>query len=112
MPANFAKLFSGRMNYAWVVLAVMITATMAGVGVRAAPGVMIIPLQRAFGWDVSTISGAISINIILFGATAPFITGLMDVIGPKRTSRDCHRDPFTQFAARMATPGKYCGGKS
>ena len=60
MPTNFAKLFAGRMHYAWVVLAVMIAATIAGVGVRSAPGVMIIPLQHAFGWDVSTISGAIS----------------------------------------------------
>src|SRR6516165_10388930 len=77
------------MHYAWVVLAVMIAATMAGVGVRAAPGVMIIPLQHAFGWDVSTISGAISVNIILFGATAPFVTGLVDVIGLKRTILGC-----------------------
>jgi predicted MFS family arabinose efflux permease len=89
MPTNFAKLFAGRMHYAWVVLAVMIAATMAGVGVRAAPGVMIIPLQHAFGWDVSTISGAISVNIILFGVTAPFITGLMEVIGLKRTILGC-----------------------
>ena len=39
---------------------VMFTSTLAGVGVRAAPGVMIVPLQRAFGWDVSTISAAIA----------------------------------------------------
>jgi MFS family permease len=50
---------------------------------------MIIPLQHAFGWDVSTISGAISVNIILFGVTAPFITGLMEVIGLKRTILGC-----------------------
>jgi MFS family permease len=89
ISASFAKLLVGRMHYAWVVLAVMIAATMAGVGVRAAPGVMIIPLQHAFGWDVSTISGAISVNIILFGAAAPFITGLMEVIGLKRTILGC-----------------------
>jgi predicted MFS family arabinose efflux permease len=50
---------------------------------------MIIPLQRAFGWDVSTISAAISINIVLFGATAPFVTGLVEVIGLKRTILGC-----------------------
>ena len=85
MPTRLATLCSGRVHYAWVVLAVMFTATLAGVGVRAAPGVMIVPLQRAFGWDVSTISGAISLNIILLGATGPFLTGLMQVIGLKRT---------------------------
>ncbi len=82
---HLAKLCSRKVHYAWVVLAVIFTAMLAGVGVRAAPGVMIVPLQRAFGWDVSTISGAVSINIILLGATGPFLTGLMQVIGLKRT---------------------------
>src|SRR5205809_3600130 len=89
LPRRLARLCSGRMHYAWVVLGVMFVAMLAGVGVRAAPGVMIVPLQRAFGWDVSTISGAISINIILLGATGPFLTGLMQVIGLKRTIMLC-----------------------
>src|ERR1700693_5830628 len=89
MPTRLATLCSGRVHYAWVVLAVMSTATLAGVGVRAAPGVMIVPLQHAFGWDVSTISGAVSVNIILLGATGPFLTGLMQVIGLKRTIMLC-----------------------
>src|SRR5258708_19509507 len=50
---------------------------------------MILPLQRTFGWDVSTISGAISINIILLGLTGPFLAGLIDVIGIKRTILGC-----------------------
>ena len=89
IPSRLAKLFSGRVHYAWVVLAVMFTATLAGVGVRAAPGIMIVPLQRAFGWNVSTISGAVSLNIILLGATGPFLTGLMQVFGLKRTILLC-----------------------
>src|SRR4029077_13894380 len=89
MITIIAKLFAGRMHYGWVVLAVMFLASMAGVGVRAAPGVMIVPLQHAFGWDVSTISGAVSLNIILLGATGPFLTGLMQIIGLKRTILLC-----------------------
>src|SRR6266446_6963588 len=80
---------SRRVHYAWIVLAVVFTATLAGVGVRAAPGVMIIPLQRAFGWDVQTISGAVSLNIILLGATGPFLAGLIQVVGLKRTMLGC-----------------------
>jgi predicted MFS family arabinose efflux permease len=80
---------SARIHYAWVALAVMFTAMLAVVGVRAAPGVMIIPLERAFGWDVATISGAVSINIVLLGATGPFLTGLIEVIGLKRTILSC-----------------------
>src|SRR6266436_3971887 len=78
-PFAAARLCSGRVHYAWIVLVVMFTATLAGVGVRTAPGVMIVPLERAFGWDVGTISAAISINIILMGALGPFLTGLMEV---------------------------------
>ena len=79
----------GRVHYAWIVLAVVFSATLAGVGVRAAPGVMIVPLQRAFGWDVGMISGAVSLNIILLGATGPFLTGLIEVVGLKRTILGC-----------------------
>ena len=89
MPAKMAKLFSGHVHYAWIVLAVVFTAMLAGVGVRAAPGVIILPLQKAFGWDVSTISGAISVNIMLMGVTAPFVTGLTQAIGLKRTMMGC-----------------------
>ena len=87
--ARLAKTCSGRVNYAWITLGVVFFAMLAGVGVRAAPGVMIVPLQQAFGWDVSTISGAVSLNIILMGATGPFLTGLMQVIGLKRTMVGC-----------------------
>src|SRR3954454_3227940 len=88
-PTTFARFCSGRMHYAWIVLVVVFCATLAGVGVRAAPGVMILPLQRAFGWDVSTISGAVSVNIILLGVLGPFLTGLVDVVGLKRTIIGC-----------------------
>src|SRR3984893_4775002 len=97
-PIGFAGIWRGRMHYAWIVLAVMFTATLAGVGVRAAPGVMIVPLQHAFGWDVSTIAGAISLNIILLGATGPFMTGLTQVIGLKRAIMLC-------LVLLMAGPG-------
>lgn len=89
LRAHLAKACSGRVHYAWITLVVVFCAMMAGVGVRAAPGVMIVPLQQAFGWDVSTISGAISLNIILLGATGPFLTGLIQIVGLKRTMLGC-----------------------
>ena len=84
-----ARLCRGHLHYAWVVLGVMFSATLAGVGVRAAPGVMIVPLQHAFGWNVATISGAVSLNIILLGFTGPFLTGLIEFAGLKRTIIGC-----------------------
>lgn len=89
VPARLARVFAGSVHYAWITLAVVFCAMLAGVGVRAAPGVMIVPLQAAFGWDVSTISAAVSVNIVLMGATGPFITGLVQVIGIRRTMLGC-----------------------
>ena len=84
VTARLAKLVSGRVHYAWIALAVTFTSTLAVVGVRAAPGVMIVPLEHAFGWSAGTISGAVSVNILLMGLTGPFLTGLMASIGIKR----------------------------
>lgn len=84
-----AKFSAGRVHYAWIVLGVVFSATLACVGVRAAPGVMILPLQRAFGWDVATISAAVSVNIILLGVIGPFLAGLIDVVGLKRIIIGC-----------------------
>jgi len=84
-PTWLARLCSGRFHYAWVVLGLVFMSMLAGVSVRAAPGVMIGPLRRAFGWDVSTISAAISVNILLMGFTGPFMAGLMQTLGLKRT---------------------------
>jgi MFS family permease len=84
-PTWLARLFAGRFHYAWVVLGLVFVSMLAGVSVRAAPGVMIGPLRRAFGWDVGTISGAISVNIMLMGLIGPFMAGLMQTLGLKRT---------------------------
>ncbi len=84
-PTWLTRLCAGRVHYAWVVLGLVFVSMLAGVSVRAAPGVMIGPLRRAFGWDVSTISAAISVNIMLMGLIGPFMAGLMQSLGLKRT---------------------------
>ena len=84
-PGMIASWFSGRMHYAWVVVSVMFVVILTSVGVRATPGVLIVPLQQAFGWNAAVISGAVSLNILLFGLVGPFAAGLIQVIGLKRT---------------------------
>lgn len=80
-----ARLLGGRVHYAWVVMAVTFVVIVSSVGVRATPGVLIVPLQQAFGWDTGAISGPISLNILLFGLVGPFAAGLMQVIGIRMT---------------------------
>jgi MFS family permease len=84
-PTRVARVFRGHVHYAWIALIVMFLVTLGTVGVRAAPGVMIVPLEHSFGWSVATISAAVSINILLMGALGPFVTGLMETIGIRRT---------------------------
>ncbi len=70
-----------RIHYAWIVAAVTFIALMGAAGFRATPGVLIVPLQHEFGWNRAVISGAVSINLILFGLTGPFAAALMDRFG-------------------------------
>jgi predicted MFS family arabinose efflux permease len=84
-PNSIARVIAGRVHYAWIVVAVMFVVILASVGVRAAPGVLIVPLEQSFGWSAAVISGAISLNILLFGLVGPFAAGLIQVIGLKRT---------------------------
>jgi predicted MFS family arabinose efflux permease len=85
IAARFARLFAGRIHYAWIVVGISFTVILIGVGVRAAPGVLLVPLQQAFGWSPDVVSGAVSVNILLLGLTGPFITALMQTIGIRRT---------------------------
>ena len=50
----------------------------ASAGYRSAPSVLIVPLEDAFGWSRSQIALAISVNILLYGLTAPFAAALME----------------------------------
>jgi MFS family permease len=78
-------MLGGRIHYAWVVVGVMFTVILATVGVRAAPGVLIVPLEHAFGWSAATISGAVSLNILLGGLVGPFGAALIQRIGMRGT---------------------------
>jgi predicted MFS family arabinose efflux permease len=69
---------------AWVVAAVAFVAIVGAAGFRAVPGVLIHPLHQEFGWSVGTISAAVSVNLMLFGLTAPFAAALMDRFGMRR----------------------------
>jgi predicted MFS family arabinose efflux permease len=85
LAERLAHAVSRRVHYGWIIVGVMFVVTLIGVGVRAAPSVLLVPLQQAFGWNSSTISGAVSLNILLLGLTGPFITALAQTIGIRRT---------------------------
>lgn len=73
----------GRVHYAWVVAGVAFATLVAAAGFRAAPGVLMVPLHEA-GWSISTMSAAVSVNLVLYGLIAPFAAALMDRFGIRR----------------------------
>lgn len=75
---------ASRLHYAWIVTAVTFLALLAASAVRAAPGVIIIPLEQEFGWDRASISLAVAISIITFGLGGPVGGTLVERIGPRR----------------------------
>ncbi|MGI5274552.1 MFS transporter [Nonomuraea sp. CA-218870] len=73
-----------RVHRAWFVAAVAFVAILGAAGFRATPGVLINPLQEEFGWSKGAISLAVSVNLVLYGLTAPFAAALMDRFGMRR----------------------------
>jgi sugar phosphate permease len=74
-----------RLHYGWIVAAVAFLTLLVAAGVRAAPGVYILPLEQEFGWSRATISFAISVNLLLYGLIGPFAAGLIERVGVRPT---------------------------
>jgi predicted MFS family arabinose efflux permease len=72
-------------NYAFVVVGVIFVALLVSAGLRSTPGVLMLPLERAFGWNRDIISLSAAIGIFLYGLVGPFAAALMQQIGIRRT---------------------------
>jgi MFS family permease len=73
-----------RFHYGWVIVAVTFVVLIGAAGVRSVPSVLIVPLEQEFGWSRATISLAVSINLLLYGALGPFAASLMERVGMRR----------------------------
>jgi sugar phosphate permease len=74
-----------KLHYAWIVAGVTFLTLLVAAGLRATPGVLIVPLETEFGWSRATISFAIGVNILLYGLIGPFAAAMMDRFGLRRT---------------------------
>ncbi|WP_425386847.1 MFS transporter [Demetria terragena] len=73
-----------RIHPAWWVAAATCLTIIGAAGFRSTPGVLMDPLHREFGWSHGLIGSAVSINLLLFGLTAPFSAALMERFGIRR----------------------------
>jgi len=81
-----AALAARRIHYGWVVAGVTFLTMLVTAGAVGAPGVMIIPLEREFGWSAAEISTALAIRLALFGLMGPFAAALMNRYGLRRVT--------------------------
>jgi predicted MFS family arabinose efflux permease len=72
------------LHYSWVVLAVVFALSVVTAGAMALPGVLILPLERQFGWSAEDISGAVALRLLIYGLMAPFAASLIDRVGLRR----------------------------
>ncbi|MFF9604935.1 MFS transporter [Streptomyces sp. NPDC014684] len=73
-----------RVHRAWYVAAVTFVTIIGAAAFRSLPGLLIDPLHQEFGWSRGTIGAAVSVNLALYGLTAPFAAALMDRFGIRR----------------------------
>jgi MFS family permease len=81
---NLKRPIPRGLHYAWVVAGITFLTLIVAAAVRATPSVLIVPLEREFGWSPATISCAISVNLLLYGLIGPFAAGLLNRHGARR----------------------------
>ncbi|MFF5566012.1 MFS transporter [Streptomyces sp. NPDC012623] len=73
-----------RVHRAWIVAAVTFVTVIGAAAFASLPGLLIEPLHTEFDWSRGMIGFAVSVNLALYGLTAPFAAALMDRFGIRR----------------------------
>ncbi len=73
-----------KVHRAWWVAAVTMGALIAASGFRSSTGALLQPLEAEFGWSRTTTSGAVTLNLVIYGLTSPFAAALMERFGLRR----------------------------
>jgi MFS family permease len=86
MPSNaLAAVLARRdIHYGWVVVGVTFFTLLIGAAAMGTPGVLIVPLEKEFGWSDAQISSALALRIMLFGLFGPFAAAFMNRFGVRR----------------------------
>jgi MFS family permease len=79
-----AKLARHNIHYGWVVVAVTFLTMVVTAAAMSTPGVLIVPLEREFGWTDAQISSALALRILLYGLFGPFAAAFMNRFGVRR----------------------------
>jgi MFS family permease len=75
-----------RIHKAWIVAGATFLTLIAAAAFRSTTSVLYMPIEMEFGWNRVTTSGAVALNILVYGLTAPFAAVLMARFGAKRVA--------------------------
>jgi sugar phosphate permease len=78
LAATMAK---RNLYYGWVVAGSTFLVMLATAGAMGAPGVIIQPLEKEFGWSTAQISVALAVRLALYGLIAPFAAAFINLFG-------------------------------
>ncbi|MEY4311583.1 MAG: hypothetical protein RLZZ571_353 [Actinomycetota bacterium] len=74
----------GSIHRAWWIATITFATLLSAAAFRSTTGVMLEPLENEFGWSRSTTAGAISLNLLFYGLTAPFAATLIERFSMRR----------------------------
>ncbi|MFL5398549.1 MAG: MFS transporter, partial [Myxococcales bacterium] len=74
-----------RIHPSFVVAGAVFVVLLCAAAVRATPSILMVPLEREFGWSRALLSSAVSVNLVLYGLVGPFAAALMERFGIRRT---------------------------
>ncbi len=75
-----------RIHRAWLVAIATMLTLIGASAFRSTTSVQFMPIEMEFGWTRSITSGAVALNILVYGLTAPFAAVIMARFGAKRVA--------------------------
>jgi predicted MFS family arabinose efflux permease len=79
------RLAPTRVFYGWVVVTVSLVAVVITSGGRAAPGALLVDMERSTPWSTSTLSAAASISLLAYGLAGPLSAAAITRFGLRTT---------------------------
>lgn len=73
-----------RLHRAWVIAGVTFLVLISAAAFRSTTSVLFVPLEMEFGWNREQTSSALSLNLIVYGLSAPLAAVWMARFGTKR----------------------------
>src|SRR5271165_4070068 len=77
-----AAAMAGRnLHYGWIVAGATFLVMLATAGAAGAPGVILEPLRKEFGWSAADVSFGLAVRLTLYGLIAPFAAASINRFG-------------------------------